>query len=294
MGNFVEFLKTLKACGLLSTHDKLMAKLLDMKVILNSVCDDVNDKALDFMTSGDYESARNVLLVPDLCTDIIKELDDCLDETKVSGESIVVESFENAIIEEDLLPYKDIITSVKGLKVGSKVTHISFGVGEIKSFVEKDGRILMTVLFECGEKLFNCTDDVLSKYMGITGNSDTNDVNDTIVNDFILVNNISESDITGKKFIELMVNNSVLGANSWRDCIEKVVIHLQSKYDNDYIVSKIKFLHKNNSDIICSDDKFLKEINGVWLRYNLNAVDVLRYLKLLQTICDENIMLKYS
>lgn len=285
MDNFVEFLKTLKACGLLSTHDKLMAKLVDMKAILNSVCDDVNDKALDLMTSGDYEFARKVLLVPDLCADIIKKLDDCLNETKVSEESIVVESSGNAIIEEDLLPYKDIITSVKGLKVGSKLTHISFGVGEIKSFVEKDGRILMTVLFECGEKIFNCTDDVLSKYRGITCNS---------VNDFISVNDILESDVTGKKFNGLMVGKCILDATSWRDCIEKVVIYLQSKYENDYIVSKIKFLHKNKSDVIYSDVKFLKEINGVWLRYNLNAIDVLRYLKLLQTICAEDIMLKYS
>ena len=78
-------------------------------------------------------------------------------------------------VEEDktdeVLEYKNIVTSTKGLKIGAKLMHKLFGLGEVLSleYNEKEDTKILTVQFENEEnpKKFSCTDKILEKYFGI-------------------------------------------------------------------------------------------------------------------------------
>lgn len=73
---------------------------------------------------------------------------------------------------DKVLEYKNIITSRDGLKVGAKLTHKLFGVGEILSleYKDKEKTDILTVKFENEElpKKFSCSPEILSKYFGIS------------------------------------------------------------------------------------------------------------------------------
>ena len=115
-----------------------------------------------------------------------------------------------------------------------------------------------------------------------------------LMNGYVSISEIATNGLVHKTFESILLGTIDLGATSWRDCVVKVVNYLQSKFENTYIVSKVNFLYLNKGDIVCSNESYLQEINGVWFRNNINVSDVLRYLKSLQTLCDDEIMLKFS
>lgn len=74
-------------------------------------------------------------------------------------------------ISEDIYEYKGIVTCITGLKVGAKILHKSFGIGEILGIEdnEKTNSKVLSVKFEKEEKpkKFSCNSEVLLKYFGI-------------------------------------------------------------------------------------------------------------------------------
>ena len=77
---------------------------------------------------------------------------------------------------EPIYEYKNIVSSVKGLKIGAKLMHTIFGIGEILNIEDNEitNSKILTVKFEkeIEPKRFNCSSEVLKKYFGI----DTADV----------------------------------------------------------------------------------------------------------------------
>ena len=114
------------------------------------------------------------------------------------------------------------------------------------------------------------------------------------MNGYVSISEIATNGLVHKTFESILLGTIDLGATSWRDCVVKVVNYLQSKFENTYIVSKVNFLYLNKSDIVCSDERYLQEINDIWWLKNVNASTVLNYLKFLQTLCGDEIMLKFS
>lgn len=171
-------------------------------------------------------------------------------------------------VEEDkideVLEYKNIVTSTKGLKIGAKLMHKLFGLGEVLSieYNEKEDTKILTVQFENEEnpKKFSCTDKILEKYFGI-----------------------GESE---KDNIEVVDNKSVI-EEDFQKVIENYNIALPKELKS--------LLHKVETIILRQDKNVKKLVYSDYYRYDLGNKPVCKigwgskFLTLFFTVPDNSL-----
>jgi len=186
MDKLSNLLNILKGSKLNKSYDRIITDLVDIKSALSVVNEEVNDAILVLLSEGKYEEVNKLTSIPAVSANVMIRIENLLngfvDDVKIDEEVKSVEvskvekvQNEEKVTENKTLQYSGIITSVKGLKVGAKVTHKTFGIGKIISLEDMNngnGKLLKVNFDSCGEKPFNCTPEILEKYFGITEKED--------------------------------------------------------------------------------------------------------------------------
>ena len=187
MDKLVELLNALKDNKLDKTYNRIMTDIADIKSALSVVNEEVNDAILALLSEGKYEEVNKLTSIPGLGGKLVVQIDDFFSfegidnavkelnfiekkEEIIMNTSKEIEVVETEVVKsEEVLPYTGIITSVKGLRVGAKVLHKSFGIGQIVSIEDTEngnGKVLRVLFDAYGEKPFSCTPAVLVKFFG--------------------------------------------------------------------------------------------------------------------------------
>ena len=186
MDKLGELLNILKENKLNRTYDKIMADLIDIKSALSVINEEVNDAILGLLSEGKYEEVNKLTSILHTSTNVLVRLENLLNsfvtqekDDNLSEFKIIKAENKDKSDEDTALEYSGIITSVKGLKIGAKVVHKSFGIGKVVSIEERqnNGYKILKVNFDsCGEKPFNCTPEILAKYFDITDKKEDSDL----------------------------------------------------------------------------------------------------------------------
>ena len=238
MNKLNEFLSELKENKLNKTYDRIITDLTNIKSALSVVNEEVNDAILGLLSEGKYEEVNKLTSIPAMSTAIIDELEKVLNDN-VLQEEVKKDEELNDFEKTENLQYAGIITSIKGLEKGAQVFHKSFGLGKIVSLEENpnsDYKILNVYFDSCGEKPFNCSPEILSKYFDI--------VEKEIVQDIPKLKH--DLDISGhlKELLEK---------------VENIIFEINSQIEKSQTNTYYKYILNNK--VICSINCNPKRIN---------------------------------
>ena len=265
MDKLNDLLSVLKENGLNKTYTKVMTDLADIKSALSVVNEEVNDAILGLLSEGRYEDVNKLTSIPAMSSNVVVELEGLLNGflfektvKSIEKENVVKEDkvSEEPKKEEKILEYSGIITSKSGLKKGAKVMHKIYGLGEVVNMEDsKDGKVLRVFFSSCGEKPFNCTSEILSKYFNIECNIDEKVIGGQKEIAYNLYTNPEL--FRFKKPYKIKIFESTYDVKSWRDAA----------------VVLLKFLYKADSKAFLE----LKEM-GIYFEGNKSSENILRFM----------------
>ena len=173
MDKVVNLLTNLKENGLNKTYNSAIQSLSIFRNTLIAAKDEVNDEIMRLILEDKHIEIGNLGPIPSLCLEVVEILDSLIPgvaEEVVDNKVVDNKVFENIIddnSEDEISELNGVITSIKGLKIGAKLLHNTFGIGEVIGFEnDKDDKIVK-IKFESGERPFKCNSTVLSKYFNL-------------------------------------------------------------------------------------------------------------------------------
>lgn len=172
MKELCNFLKVLQDKKVDKTYNKVKSSLEHLKSSLSSVNEEVNDTIINLAIEGKYSEIDEFTRIPYKAEVIISNIDSIL-----SGK--MIHSFNNESKENKNYDLNNKGKTGLVVKNNKQVEHKDYGIGTvIGAFAQKDSNSkLLRVVFDCGEKQFECSDDILVNNFGLN----LNDINNTII-----------------------------------------------------------------------------------------------------------------
>ena len=192
MDNLSSLLVMLQQNGLNKTYDNAVKSISSLRDTLISAKDEVNDEVMRLILEDKHLEIGKLGPIPSMCLEIADKLNVLLNvenkgisfsesnienkveekvEEKIEKPFGEVVNVSKNVEEEEIYEYNSIVTTIKGIKVGAKLLHKAFGVGEVLSLEdnEKSNTKLLSIKFADEEKpkKFTCSEEILSKYFGI-------------------------------------------------------------------------------------------------------------------------------
>ena len=156
MDKLYNFLKVLEENKVVKSYQRLRDGLGYLKVSLSNVDEEVKDIIMTLAIDGKYDEISEFTKLPLMSKGIVSNI-----EAVLNGEYV-----PDAIKPE--LSNNGVRTGLI-VKNSKQVEHQDYGIGTIVGVIaQKDSNLkLLRVMFDCGEKQFECSDDVLVNNFGI-------------------------------------------------------------------------------------------------------------------------------
>ena len=120
------------------TYDNAIKSISSLKNALLVAKDEVNDEVMRLILEDKHLEIGKLAPIPSMCIEVVEYLDVLLksENVKEQVEEKVEESLNDGLIldstneseDEDIYEYDGIVTTIKGIKVGAKLLHSSFGI----------------------------------------------------------------------------------------------------------------------------------------------------------------------